>query len=171
MLTTRPEKQARRDPGSINLTTPPTRQSIICYGVLAAVHFYFGSVARRHPSNYANVPTCALSEASTNDTTNMYGLIGRITAKPGKRDALVAILLEGIKDMPGCLSYIVAEDPTDQDAIWVTETWDNKDSHQASLSLPSVQEAMAKGRPLIARFDEQTETEPVGGHGLVPSEK
>ena len=99
----------------------------------------------------------------------MHGLIGRITAKPGQRDALIAILLEGVDDMPGCLSYIVAKDPADPDAIWVTEVWDSKTSHEASLSLPSVQEAMAKGRPLIAGFDEQTETQPVGGHGLAAS--
>ena len=97
----------------------------------------------------------------------MYGLIGKITATPGQRDALIKILLEGANDMPGCLSYVVAKDQTDADAIWVTEAWDSQASHEASLSLPSVQQAIAKGRPLIAEFSEQFETEPVGGHGLV----
>lgn len=41
----------------------------------------------------------------------MYGLIGRITATAGQRDALIDILLEGTSVMPGCLSYIVARDP------------------------------------------------------------
>jgi quinol monooxygenase YgiN len=68
--------------------------------------------------------------------------------------------------MPGCLSYIVARDPTDSDAIWVTEVWDNKASHEASLSLPSVRDAITRGKPLIAGFGERFETEPVGGHGL-----
>jgi quinol monooxygenase YgiN len=68
----------------------------------------------------------------------MYGLIGKLTAKPGQRDALAAILLEGLRDMPGCLSYIVASDPADADALWTTEVWDRKESHDASLSLPSV---------------------------------
>ncbi len=96
----------------------------------------------------------------------MYGLIGKMISVPGQRDALIAILIEGTTEMPGCLSYIVAKDPEDSNAIWVTEVWDSQTSHKASLSLPSVQEAMAKGRPLIAAFGDRFETEPVGGHGL-----
>jgi quinol monooxygenase YgiN len=96
----------------------------------------------------------------------MYGLIGKMTALPGKRDALIAVLLEGIDAMPGCLSYIVAEDPADPNAIWVTEVWDKKASHEASLSLPAVKEAIRKGKPLIAKFDQSTVITPVGGVGL-----
>ena len=96
----------------------------------------------------------------------MYGLIARIQATPGQRDALVSILVEGSSGMPGCLSYVVARDPGDPDSLWVTEVWESQASHEASLSLPSVQEAMAAGRPLIARFSERTVTEPVGGYGF-----
>jgi quinol monooxygenase YgiN len=96
----------------------------------------------------------------------MHGLIGKIKTIAGQRDALVAILLEGTSAMPGCLSYIVAKDPADAEALWVTEVWDSRASHEASLSLPSVQQAIAKGRPLIAGFGERFETQPVGGHGL-----
>jgi quinol monooxygenase YgiN len=53
------------------------------------------------------------------------------------------------------------------DAIWITEVWDSEQSHRASLSLPAVQQAIARGKPLIARFDYTVVTEPVGGHGLV----
>lgn len=96
----------------------------------------------------------------------MYGLIGKMSAVSGQRDALVAILLEGVGGMPGCLSYVVAEDPADPNAIWVTEVWKDKASHAASLALPAVREAIRKGRPLIARFDQSTEITPVGGFGL-----
>lgn len=96
----------------------------------------------------------------------MYGLIGKMTAVSGQRDALIAILLEGVRDMPGCLSYVVAKDPSDTNAIWITEVWDNQDSHKASLSLPSVKQAIARGKPLIAGFGDSVVTEPVGGHGL-----
>jgi quinol monooxygenase YgiN len=96
----------------------------------------------------------------------MYGLIAKMTAVPGRRDALVSILVDGVANMPGCLSYIVATDPTDPDAIWVTEVWDGQASHQASLALPSVKEAIAKGRPLIAGFGSRTVTTPIGGVGL-----
>jgi len=99
------------------------------------------------------------------ETAPMYGLIGKIRAQPGQRDALIAILLEGTVAMPGCLSYGIGKDKADADALWVTETWDSQASHKASLSLPAVQAAIAKGRPLIAGFGERFETEPVGGHG------
>ena len=96
----------------------------------------------------------------------MFGLIGSMTAAPGQRDALVAILLEAVGGMPGCLSYIVAIDPADANAIWITEVWDSKESHAASLTLPSVRAAIDRARPLIAGFGQHTMTTPVGGHGL-----
>lgn len=96
----------------------------------------------------------------------MYGLIGKIIAKDDRRDELIEILLEGATEMPGCLSYIVAKDAENENAIWVTEAWESKESHQNSLTLPSVKQAIGKGRPLIAAFDEQIETVPAGGHGV-----
>lgn len=96
----------------------------------------------------------------------MYGLIGKMKAVPGQRDALISILLEGVSEMPGCLNYVVAQDPADADAIWITEVWDSRSSHKASLSLPSVKDAISRGKPLIASFDQYIETVPVGGHGL-----
>lgn len=96
----------------------------------------------------------------------MYGLIGKIDAVPGQRDALVAILLEGTRGMPGCLSYVIATDPADTNALWVTEVWETQADHKASLSLPSVQAAIAKGRAMIAGFGARVETVPIGGHGM-----
>ena len=97
----------------------------------------------------------------------MYGLIGKMNVVPGQSDALIAILIEGISGMPGCLSYIVAKDSTDPNAIWITEVWDSQESHQKSLTLPSVQQAISLGRPLIAGFGERFETTPIAGQGLV----
>ena len=96
----------------------------------------------------------------------MYGLIGKMKAQPGQREALAAILLEATRGMPGCLSYVVANDAADADALWITEVWDSRDSHKASLSLPAVQQAIARGKPLIVGFGERFETTPLGGHGL-----
>lgn len=99
----------------------------------------------------------------------MYGLIGKMRAQPGQRDALVAILMEGINDMPGCLSYIVAADPADTDAIWITEVWADEASHKGSLALPAVKDAITRARPLIAGFDSHIITAPIGGVGLSPA--
>lgn len=96
----------------------------------------------------------------------MYGLIGRMTAIPGQRDALTAILLEGLGSMPGCLSYVVARDPADEDAIWVTEVWTDEAAHRASLQVPEVKAAIHRGLPLVATFGDAQVTTPIGGVGL-----
>lgn len=108
----------------------------------------------------ARLPANAMGEQA------MYGLIGKMKAVSGQRDALIALMLEDVGTMPGCLSYIVARDPGDADGIWITEVWDSAASHKASLSLPAVQQVIARAKPLIAGFGEHFETEPVGGHGL-----
>ena len=92
--------------------------------------------------------------AHTTERATMYGLIGKFKTVTGQRDALATILLGGTAAMPGCLSYVVATDPKDPDALWITEVWESEASHQASLTLPAVQAAIAKGRPLIAGFGE-----------------
>lgn len=89
-----------------------------------------------------------------------------MTAASGQRDDLIAVLNDGVAGMPGCLSYIIAKDLTDEDALWITEVWDSEQSHQASLALPSVRQAIERGKPLIAHFGDATVTEPVVGHGL-----
>ncbi len=115
------------------------------------------------------VLAAAVCDMAAAEKTKMYGLIGKMKATPGQRDALVAILLEGTQAMPGCRSYIVALDATDADAIWITEVWDSAGSHQASLTLPGVRAAIAQARPIIAGFGERFETEPLGGYGLSPA--
>lgn len=97
----------------------------------------------------------------------MYGLIGKMIATDGKRDELIAILLGSVANMPGCLSYIIAKDASDANAIWITEAWDGQASHGASLSMPAVRDAIARGRPLIAGFGDRVVTTPIGGHGLM----
>jgi quinol monooxygenase YgiN len=96
----------------------------------------------------------------------MYGLIGKMIAHPGKRDELLGILTGGIGPMPGCRSYVVAKDPLDANALWVTEVWEDTGSHQASLGMQQVKATIHKAMPLIAGFDHRVETEPVAGLGL-----
>lgn len=117
----------------------------------------------------AAIGLARVDAVSAQKDREMYGLIGRMTIVPGQRDAFIQILLEGVKDMPGCLSYIVAKDAADENALWVTEVWDSEASHKASLALPAVRNAIARGKPMIASFSDQFITTPVGGHGLAAS--
>ncbi len=93
----------------------------------------------------------------------MYGLISQLTTKPEHRDGLVRILAATTKEIPGCLSYIIALDTTKDDAIWVTEVWHNAESHAASLKLPGIQAAMTQGRQLITGMGPRTTTHPIAG--------
>jgi quinol monooxygenase YgiN len=96
----------------------------------------------------------------------MYGLMGRMLVTPGKRDEVITILLAATGAMPGCLSYVVAEDAADPNAVWTSEVWDSEASHTASLRLAAVQAAIAKARPMIAGFGERFVTRPRGGVGI-----
>lgn len=96
----------------------------------------------------------------------MFGLIGKLSTTDGNRDALIDILLNGTKDMPGCIQYIISKDNAEPNAIWVSEVWESEESHAASLELPSVRDAIGKGRAFIAGMEQVAKTEPVGGKGL-----
>src|SRR5437879_9292579 len=91
--------------------------------------------------------------AGPQGASEMYGLIAKLTAVPGKQDDLIAILERGTRDMPGCLSYILAKDSVDESVIWVTEIWDSPASHDASLSRAAVKDTISQAKPLIAGFE------------------
>lgn len=83
----------------------------------------------------------------------MYGRVGKLKAVAGQREALIAALSAGSAAMPGNISYVIARDAEDADGIWIWESWDSAESHQASLALPQVKQAISIGRPLIAGFE------------------
>lgn len=96
----------------------------------------------------------------------MFGIIGQMHATPGNRAKLIDILLKGTKAMPGCRLYAISADSGDETGIWITEIWDSAESHEASLQIPAVQNAIAKGKPLIAGFGDRHVVDPVGGVGI-----
>jgi quinol monooxygenase YgiN len=104
--------------------------------------------------------------AAADGAAPLFGQIAQITAKPGARDDLARILLEGSARMPGCLSYVVAKDPANADALWITKVWRDEASHTAALNLPEVRAAIGKGLPMITGSPVHAKTEPIGGVGL-----
>lgn len=96
-----------------------------------------------------------------------YGLVGEIVAVDGRRDDLLAVLLEAAGDaMPGNMHYVVHTSDAHPDSVWVTEIWESREAHAASLELASVQALIGKARPLIAGFGTRIELTPHGGYGL-----
>ena len=110
-------------------------------------------------------PKLRALEAKMEEADPQYGLLGQMLAQPGQRAALVAILSKGTGEMPGNIAYLIGEDSANPDAIWIVELWDSKQAHAASLQLPAVQDAIRKGRPLIAGFGTRAEFKPVAKAG------
>jgi quinol monooxygenase YgiN len=98
----------------------------------------------------------------------MYGLIAKITFHPDKREEGIALLAESSANMPGCFSYVIANDAVSEDVLWITEVWESKAAHDASLSLRAVQAAMPRVKPLVATFERIAETEPAAGLPFEP---
>jgi quinol monooxygenase YgiN len=97
----------------------------------------------------------------------MYGLIAKLTAAQGKREELIALLKSSAAKMPGCYSYVVAKDSADENVLWVTEVWDSEASHDASLSLPAVREAIPRAKQIVSHFERIAATIPVWDGGRV----
>jgi quinol monooxygenase YgiN len=96
----------------------------------------------------------------------MFGLIVKLTTSPGKREEMIRILKQSATGMPGCLSYVVAKDSADENVIWVTEVWDSEASHDASLSLPAVRNAIPQAKQIVSNFHKVAVTDPIWGVGL-----
>lgn len=101
----------------------------------------------------------------------MYGLIVKMTTVPGKREDMIRVLKESAAGMPGCLSYVVAKDSADENVLWVTEVWDSVTSHDESLSLPQVKNAIPQGKSLVSNFERIAVTNPIWGQGLPPASR
>ena len=95
------------------------------------------------------------------DMEEVFGLIGQMNVAVGKREEVIAALLEGTNDMPGNIAYLIAEDLEDPTSIWITEIWNTKTDHAKSLQLPQVQAAIGKAREHITGFGTRVETRPV----------
>jgi len=98
-----------------------------------------------------------------------FGLFGTITARAGRRDVLVACLLQGaelLRQAPGCELYVVHTSPTEADVVHVMEVWRSRADHEASLAIPGMRELVSTARPLIAALADPVVTVPAGGKGI-----
>lgn len=96
----------------------------------------------------------------------MYGLMTRLVAKPGQRDALAELLTQGLANRPGCLSFIVSRDPTDANGLWVNEVWVSEEAYAAAQQPADVRALATRGWGMVAIMHESILTEPIGGRGL-----
>lgn len=89
-----------------------------------------------------------------------YGIFGYLQIFEGKGSDFISVLIDGTKNMPGCIRYDISYDQNDSDKIWIYELWESKEYHKNSLMLPSVQKAIKDGREMIKEFGSRTEFVP-----------
>ncbi|MCZ7423530.1 putative quinol monooxygenase [Verrucosispora sp. WMMA2121] len=97
-----------------------------------------------------------------------YGYIASMKCTPGHRDEVVDILLRGVEGLRpiGCQLYVVSVSDTDDVTIWVSEVWESKEQHDASLQLPETRAAIDKAMPMLTGEFTGQEVTVVGGLGL-----
>lgn len=96
-----------------------------------------------------------------------FAKFGKLTAHPGKREELAMMMLEGdiLNDMEGCISYIIHAAEDHPDDLWITELWESKEAHAASLKNEKVLELIGRCRYLIAGGS-AINVRPLGGKGF-----
>ncbi len=98
-----------------------------------------------------------------------FAMCGKMTTQPENREELVKILASAaalMREAAGCQMYIVYKDAEDAAAVWVTELWDGKESHDASLTLQSVRDLIGQAAPLLTGTPEGHTLIPITGKGL-----
>ena len=95
-----------------------------------------------------------------------FALLNRLTAKPGRRDRVIEILLESGKlfdDNSACRLYLVAESADDPNLIWVADLWTSEEEHAEALEAPDMRPFVEECMPLLEGMPEQIRVRPVGG--------
>lgn len=100
----------------------------------------------------------------------MYLLQGKLLAKAGSKDQLAAILLQAaalMEQAKGCKLYAIGIEMADSDAVHVTEIWNSREDHDASLNVAGVKELIQQAMPLLAAPPQKgQEYQLLGGWGL-----
>lgn len=97
-----------------------------------------------------------------------YGFNAVLTAKPGKADELVDLLMTGLDEgNPGssehCVVYLVSRSASRPDVVHVTEGWTTEEDHHRIFASEAAQAIVAKVQELVAADSPYTDYVPVGG--------
>lgn len=96
-----------------------------------------------------------------------YAVYSGLIAREGKGHIIRKYLLEVAKEMndiDDCKAYIIGVDPKSDDALFVYESWANKESHDASLQLPVYQVLRDNARPYILTVRNFPSVNYIAGH-------
>jgi quinol monooxygenase YgiN len=89
-----------------------------------------------------------------------------LTAQPGKesilRDTLLA-MIEPTKKEPGCISYMLHEDPKNPSAYYFFEIYKDQAATDFHMNSPYLAAALAKVGPILAGTPVIAQTKLIGG--------
>jgi quinol monooxygenase YgiN len=83
----------------------------------------------------------------------MFSVFGRMTALPGRRDELIAVLREGFEaggDDCGLLAYSINTAFDDPDTVWLTQLWIDKAAHDGTTRSDAVAAVSRRVPALLA---------------------
>lgn len=97
-----------------------------------------------------------------------FGMQAVLTAAEGKGDELAEYMLQAsrvVSSIDGCLLYIVQQSLTDASKVLISEVWESKEAHQASLNDERVRALITQAKPIIIGMEHHPAVF-VGGHGV-----
>ena len=93
-----------------------------------------------------------------------HGFHATMTARPGKGDELVELLLNA-PSVPNedCVVFLVGRSASDHDTVFVTEGWTSPEAHSRFFETEPARALVAKLQPLLAGESQYVDEVPVGG--------
>jgi quinol monooxygenase YgiN/mannose-6-phosphate isomerase-like protein (cupin superfamily) len=99
----------------------------------------------------------------------------RMVARPGKGEELAERMLavaDALREVPGCLLYLINRASGDPDTIWVNELWRSQEDIDAALASEGAQASMPGVLALVDRErTERIDLDPAGGVGFPTVER
>ncbi|MFB2596448.1 putative quinol monooxygenase [Herbiconiux sp. P17] len=97
-----------------------------------------------------------------------YGFSATLTAKPGRGDDLVTLMLSGLEagnpaTSEHCLVYLVSRSPSNPDVAHVIEGWTSEDDHHRVFATEAAQRIVAGFAELLEGEAVYTDLTPAGG--------
>ena len=97
-----------------------------------------------------------------------YGFHATMTARPGKGDELIDVLLSATTGMgpatsENCLLFLVGRSASNKDVVYVTEGWTTKEAHAEMFATEAARAHLEKVLPLISDGAQYQDEVPVGG--------
>ena len=96
-----------------------------------------------------------------------YGFRATMSARPGKGDELVDLLLRATVEGPAahdaCVVFLVGRSASNGDVVHVTEGWTTREAHASNFASDGAKAFTARIAPLVGGEIQYQDEVPVGG--------